>query len=564
MPWTSPRGSVWPQLRFIATLSWPSPLKCAKDSAVISTTNVGIHFGSRKLFDKVNVSFLAGNCYGLIGANGAGKSTFLKILSGEIEPTDGQVNIVPGKRLAMLRQDHFAFDEVEVLQTVLMGNSSLQAIIKEKDALYAKEDFNEADGNRASELEADFAAQGGWEAESDAALMLAGLGIGTEFHNKLMKELTGGEKVKVFLAQALFGNPDVLLLDEPTNHLDIYAVRWLEDFLLKFENCVIVVSHDRHFMNKVCSHMADIDYHKITTYTGNYEFWKRATELSARLRSEANKKNEAKAEDFKRFIARFSANASKSRQTTSRQKQLEKLDLSDLPVSTRKEPFIGFTSLREAGKEILQIEDLSKSIEGEVILKNINLTVKKGDKIAIVGKSDVAKTTLFKILNGEMEPDSGKFTVGSTITPGYLPTDNSKYFDQDALSLVDWLRQYSPDPDENFIRGFLGKMLFTRDESLKMTNVLSGGERVRCMLSKVMLAGPNLLYLDEPTGHLDLESVSALNEGLQKFNGTIIMTSHDHELVQTVADRIIELDQTIVFDKYITYDEFLDLKAPTN
>ncbi len=528
---------------------------------MISTSGVSVNFGSQKLFEDVNVKFLPGNCYGLIGANGAGKSTFLKILSGEIEPTTGQVFLSPGETLSFLKQDHFAFENLRVIDTVMMGNERLFSVMREKDALYAKPDFSEADGLRASELEGQFAELNGWEAESDAALMLAGLGIGTGFHQKLMKELNGGEKVKVLLAQALFGNPNVLLLDEPTNHLDIYAIRWLENFLLNFQHTVVVVSHDRHFMNKVCTHIADVDFRKITTYTGNYEFWKKSSELALRLRSEENRKNEDKAEQLKSFIARFSANASKSRQATSRQKQLEKLDIADLPISTRREPFVGFEQKREAGKDILTVEGLSKKVDGEVLLKDLRFTVKKGDKIALIGKNDVAKTTLFKILSGELEPDSGKIIFGSTITAGYFPVDNSPYFDKAELSLIDWLRQYSPDPDESFIRGFLGKMLFTRDEVMKKTNVLSGGERVRCMLSKLMLSQPNLLLLDEPTSHLDLESVNALNDGLQKYKGTLIFTSHDHELVQTVANRIIDIDVTIKNDKYITYDEYIELQA---
>ena len=528
---------------------------------MISTSNVSVSFGGQKLFTEVNVKFLPGNCYGLIGANGAGKSTFLKVLSGEIDPTTGEVFLTPGETLSFLRQDHFAFEETPVLQTVLMGNQKLFKIIQEKDALYAKPDFSEADGIRASDLEAEFAELNGWEAESDAALMLAGLGIPTDYHLKLMKELSGGEKVKVLLAQALFGNPDVLLLDEPTNHLDIYSIRWLEEFLLNFEKTVIVVSHDRHFMNKVCSHIADVDFQKITTYTGNYEFWKRSSELALRLRGDEKKKNEDKAEDLKRFIARFSANASKSKQTTSRAKQLEKLNLDDLPMSSRKQPFVGFDSKREAGNDILHIDGISKKFDGEVVLKNISFTVNRGDKIALLGRSDIAKTTLFKILGGEMEPDSGSFALGTTITPGYFPIDNSKFFDIQDITLVDWLRQYSEDPDESFIRGFLGKMLFQREEANKKTKVLSGGERVRCMLAKVMLSGPNLLLLDEPTSHLDLEAVNSLNEGMQRFKGTIIFTSHDHELTQTVANRIIEIEDTVAYDKYITFDEYIEQQA---
>lgn len=524
---------------------------------MISTSHLSMQFSGRKLFDEVNVKFLPGNCYGLIGANGAGKSTFLKILSGDLEPTKGEVFRTPGETLSFLRQDHFAFEELAVLDVVLMGNEKLFKVIQEKDALYAKPDFSEADGIRASDLETVFAELNGWEAESDAALMLAGLGIGTSYHRMLMKELTGSEKVKVLLAQALFGHPDVLLLDEPTNHLDIYAIRWLENFLLNFEQTVIVVSHDRHFMNKVCSHIVDVDFGKLTTYTGNYEFWQRSSELAMRLRADENKKNSEKAEDLKRFIARFSANASKSKQTTSRAKQLEKLNLDDLPLSSRRQPFVGFESKREAGKDILTVEGISKKIDGEQILKDIRFTVNKGDKIALIGRSDVAKTTLFKILSGEMAPDSGTFSMGSTITMGYFPVDNSAFFDRTEMKLLDWLRQYSPDPDESFLRGFLGKMLFSRDEVFKTTRVLSGGERVRCMLSKLMLSQPNLLFLDEPTSHLDLEAVNALNDGLQRFKGTILFCSHDHELVQTVADRIIDLDVTIKNDKYMSYDDYI-------
>jgi len=528
---------------------------------VISTSNVSVRFGSQKLFEDVNVKFLPGNCYGLIGANGAGKSTFLKILSGEIEPTTGEVHITPGETLSFLRQDHFAYEELRVLDVVLMGNERLFNVMKEKDLLYAKPDFSEEDGIRASELEGTFAELNGWEAESSAALMLAGLGIGTEFHDRLMKELSGGEKVKVLLAQALFGNPDVLLLDEPTNHLDIFAIRWLEDFLLNFEHTVVVVSHDRHFMNKVCSHIADVDFGKITTYTGNYEFWKRSSELAQRLRGDEKKKAEDKAEDLKRFIARFSANASKSKQTTSRQKQLEKLNLADLPVSSRRQPFVGFEQKREAGNDILQVNGITKSLDGELLLKDIRFTVNKGDKIALIGKSDVARTTLFKILAGELEPDSGGFVQGTTITAGYFPSDNTSYFSSSDITLLDWLRQYSVDQDESYIRGFLGKMLFSRDEATKKSNVLSGGERVRCMLAKIMLAQPNMLLLDEPTSHLDLEAVNSLNEGLQRFRGTLIFTSHDHELVNTVANRIIDIDVSVKSDKYITYDDYIEEQA---
>lgn len=529
--------------------------------SVISTTDVSVSFGGQKLFSHVNVKFLPGNCYGLIGANGAGKSTFLKVLSGDIEPTSGEIHRTPGETLSFLRQDHFAYEEIRVMDVVLMGNERLYAVMREKDALYAKPDFSDADGHRASELETMFAELEGWEAESAAALMLAGLGISTEYHDKLMKELTGGEKVKVLLAQALFGDPDVLLLDEPTNHLDIFAIRWLEEFLQKFENTVIVVSHDRHFMNKVCTHIADVDFGKITTYAGNYEFWKQSSELAMRLRADEKKKNEDKAEDLKRFIARFSANASKSKQTTSRQRQLERLNLDDLPISSRRQPFVGFDQKREAGNDILRVEGISKKIDGEQVLRDIRFTVKKGEKIALIGKSDVARTTLFKILAGELAPDAGEFVQGVTITPGYFPVDNSSYFDNTDMSLIDWLRQYSHDQDTSFLRGFLGKMLFSGDDALKKTRVLSGGERVRCVLSKIMLSQPNLLLLDEPTSHLDLEAVNALNEGLQRYKGTIIFTSHDHELVNTVADRIIEINTTVTYDKNITYDEYIEQQA---
>jgi ATPase subunit of ABC transporter with duplicated ATPase domains len=530
---------------------------------VISTSDLSVRFGSQRLFEEVNVKFVPGNCYGLIGANGAGKSTFLKILSGDVEPTTGQVHKTPGESLSFLRQNHFAFDEFSVMDTVLMGAEKLYKVKEAKDALYAKPDFSEEDGIKASDLETKFAELGGWEAESNAALMLAGLGIGTPMHTRLMKELTGGDKVKVLLAQALFGDPDILLLDEPTNHLDIYAIRWLEKFLQDFEHTVIVVSHDRHFMNKVCTHMADIDFRKITTYTGNYEFWKRSSELAVRLRSDEKKKAEDKAEDLKRFIARFSANASKSKQTTSRKKQLETLNLADLPVSTRREPFVGFESKREAGKDILMVDGLSKKLDGNQLFKDLRFTMKRGDKIALIGPSDVARTTFFKVIMGELAADSGRFELGSTITPGYFPVDNAKFFDVAPMTLIDWLRQYSPDPDESFIRGFLGKMLFSREEATKMTNVLSGGERVRCMLSKIMLSQPNLLLFDEPTSHLDLEAVSALNDGLQRFKGSIIFCSHDHELVQTVADRIIEIDEhgKMLEDRYMTYDDFIEMKA---
>lgn len=527
---------------------------------MISTSNISLSFGGRKLFDEVNIKFTPGNCYGLIGANGAGKSTFIKILSGEIEAQTGQVDITPGERLSILKQDHFAYDEYTVMNTVLMGNERLYKIMKEKDEIYMKEDFSDEDGVRAAELEGEFAELNGWEAESDAGIMLAGLGIGTEYLDRQMSELTGSEKVKVLLAQALFGKPDILLLDEPTNHLDIKAIRWLENFLLDFQNTVIVVSHDRHFLNKVCTHIADIDFGKITIYAGNYDFWRRSSELALKLKSDQNKKMEDKAKELQAFIQRFSANASKSKQATSRQKQLEKLQLTDLPISTRKYPYVHFAPKREAGKELLKVDGISKTIDGVKLLDNVSFDVNKNDKIAFVSDSDLAITTLFQILAGEIEPDSGTYTWGVTTTQSYFPNDNAVYFQDGKYNLVDWLRQYSDDKDESFVRGFLGKMLFSGEEALKKTNVLSGGEKVRCMLSKMMLSGANVLMLDGPTNHLDLESITAVNEGLIKFNGTVLFASHDHEFVQTVANRIVELNGSVTADKLMTYDEYLEWK----
>lgn len=525
---------------------------------MISTSNVSLRFGGRKLFDEVNVKFTPGNCYGLIGANGAGKTTFLKILSKEIEPNTGDVIIDPDARISVLKQNHFAYDDVPVLKAVLMGNPKLFAVMEEKEKLYAKPDFSEADGERASELEGVFAELNGWEAEAEAGALLAGLGITTELHEKLMRELDAGEKVKVLLAQALFGQPDILLLDEPTNHLDIYAIQWLETFLENFQNTVIVVSHDRYFLNRVCSHMADIDYSKIRVYSGNYDFWRQASELSQKLLSEQNKKATDKAEELKAFIRRFSANASKSRQASSRQKQLEKLEFADMPQSSRKQPFVGFDSKREAGNDILTVQGLSKTVKGEVLLKNVSFSMKKGDKIILLGRNDLAKTMLLDILAGEVEPDAGTINWGITTTRSYFPADNMRYFqDSPADNLIDWLRQYSDDKDETFVRGFLGKMLFSRDEALKKPHVLSGGEKVRCMLAKMMLSGANVLLLDGPTAHLDLESITAVNEGIQRFKGSVIFTTHDHEFIQTVANRIIELDGSVKEDKYITYDEYV-------
>lgn len=526
---------------------------------MISTTNVSLRFGGRKLFEDVNVKFTPGNCYGLIGANGAGKSTFLKILSKEIEPNTGEVIMPPNQRISVLKQDHYAYDNVQVLKTVLMGNDQLYKIMQEKEALYSNPNFSDADGERASELEMKFAELNGWEAEAEAATMLAGLGIDESLHSKEMQELSAGEKVKVLLAQALTGQPDVLLLDEPTNHLDIYAIKWLEEFLFNFKNTVIVVSHDRYFLNKVCTHIADIDFGKVTTFTGNYDFWQQASELSQRLLSDQNKKSADKAEDLKAFIQRFSANASKSAQASSRQKQLEKLTFHEMPQSTRKKPFIDFQSLREAGQDILTVDKVSYTLNGEQILKDISFMLKKGDKVVLLGKSDTAKTVLLDILAGKKTPDSGSVTWGVTTTQAYLPTDNSEYFDTDPTSLVDWLRQYSTEKDESFIRGFLGKMLFGGNEALKMSNVLSGGEKVRCMLSKIMLSGANVLLLDGPTNHLDLESITAVNDGVKKFKGTVIFTCHDHEFIQTVANRVIELDTILKDDRYATYEEYIEL-----
>lgn len=518
-------------------------------------------FGGRKLFDEVNVKFTPGNCYGLIGANGAGKTTFLKVLAKELEPNTGEVILPADKRLSVLKQNHNAYDDVTVLKTVLMGNQKLMSVMEEKDALYAKPDFGEADGERAAKLEEMFAEMNGWEAESEAGTLLAGLGIADVNHQKLMKEMEAGQKVKVLLAQALFGQPDVLLLDEPTNHLDIYAIQWLETFLANFKNTVIVVSHDRYFLNRVCSHIADIDYGKVKVFTGNYDFWRQASELSQKLLSDQNKKSADKAEELKAFIARFSANASKSSQASSRQKQLEKLEFADMPQSSRKSPFVGFTPKRELGNDILTVENLSKTVNGEVLLKNVSFTLKKGEKIALLGRNDLAKTVLLDILAGEEKPDSGTVAWGITTTRSYFPSDNSKYFKgSEAENLIDWLRQYSEDKDESFIRGFLGRMLFSRDEAFKSPKVLSGGEKVRCMLSKMMLSGANVILLDGPTAHLDLESITAVNEGIQRFKGGVIFTTHDHEFIQTVANRIIELDVTIKDDRNVTYEEFVSTR----
>ncbi len=524
---------------------------------MISTSGVTLQFGKRVLFKDVSIKFTPGNCYGVIGANGAGKSTFLKLLSGDIEPTKGSIEITPGERMSVLKQDHYAFDEYEVLRTVIMGNQHLVDIMDEKDAIYAKPDFSDEDGIRAGELEAEFAELNGWDAESDAAKLLNGLGIGEEYHYQKMSELDPALKVRVLLAQALFGNPDILLLDEPTNHLDLASVKWLEDFLAGFENTVIVVSHDRHFLNQVCTHIADVDFGKIQLYVGNYDFWYHSSQLAMQLAKDANKKKEEKIKELQTFIARFAANASKSKQATSRKKLLDKITLDDIKPSSRRYPYIAFTPDREAGDQLLLVEGISKTIDGEKVLNNVSFTVKKGEKIAFTGPNSAGKTALFQILMGEMEPDEGSFKWGVTTTQAYLPNDNTEYFEGCDLSLTDWLRQYSKDPDESFVRGFLGRMLFSGEESLKKASVISGGEKVRCMLSKMMLSGANVLLMDEPTNHLDLESITALNDGLINFKGTLLFVSHDHQFVQTIADRIIELTPEGVFDKLTSYDDFL-------
>jgi ATPase subunit of ABC transporter with duplicated ATPase domains len=526
---------------------------------MIAVQNVGLRYGDRKLFEDVNIKFTPGNCYGLIGANGAGKSTFLKILSGEIEAQTGDVVITPGERLAVLKQNHFEYEEFEVIETVIKGHARLYEVMKEKDAIYMKADFTDEDGMRAAELEGEFAELNGWEAESEAAILLKGLGIGEDLHNKKMADLPGSEKVKVLLAQALFGKPDILLLDEPTNHLDIQAIRWLEDFLINFENTVIVVSHDRHFLNIVCTHIADLDFAKVQIYVGNYDFWYESSQLASRMSSDNNKKKEEKIKELQAFIARFSANASKSKQATSRKKLLDKIQLDDIRPSSRKYPFVGFTQDREVGNDLLRVEGISKTIDGVKVLDNVSFIVNKGDKIALVGRDEIAKTTLFKILTGELEADSGSYKWGVTTSQAYFPKDNSKYFENSDLNLVDWLRQYSPnDQTESFLRGFLGRMLFSGEEVMKKASVLSGGEKVRCMLSKMMLTGANVLLLDEPTNHLDLESITALNNGLTSYKGTMLFTSHDHQFVQTIANRIIEITPNGIVDKQCTYDEYLE------
>jgi ATPase subunit of ABC transporter with duplicated ATPase domains len=525
---------------------------------MITTDTLGLSFGSNKLFEDVNIKFVPGNCYGLIGANGAGKSTFLKILSGEVHPTTGSVSITPGERLATLKQNQFEFDDVGVLATVMMGQPDLAKVIAEKDALYAKPDFSDADGERAGELEGMFAEMNGWEAESNAAILLAGLGIGTDKHSLLMRELKDSQKIKVLLAQALFGNPDILLLDEPTNNLDVAAIKWLEEFLAEYEKTVIVVSHDRHFLNQVCTHMADIDYGNIKIYTGNYDFWYESSQLAQKLLEDKNKKVGEKAEELKAFIARFSANASKSKQATSRSKQLAKLTFDDIQPSSRRYPWVGFKPEREAGDQLLRVEGLSATVDGVKVLNNATFTVQKNDKVVFVSENETATTTLFRILMGELKPDSGKFAWGVTTSQAYFPKDNGDYFKESGMTLVDWLRQFSPkEKSESFLRGFLGRMLFSGDEALKQTHVLSGGEKVRCMLSKMMLSSANVLILDGPTNHLDLESITAVNNGLTKFPGTVLFTSHDRQFIETIANRVIELTPTGQKDEGLTYPEYL-------
>ena len=526
---------------------------------MLSANGVTIRFGKRVLFEDVNINFNKGNCYGIIGANGAGKSTFLKVLSGEIEPSKGDVSKDKTERISVLKQDHFAFEEFTVIDTVIMGNKELYDIMKEKDAIYAKPDFSEEDGMKAAKLEERFAELDGWNAESDAAMLLNDLGIAPENHYKLMKEIEAKEKVKVLLAQSLFGNPDILLLDEPTNDLDLKAIDWLQEFLINYENTVIVVSHDRYFLNKVCTYIADVDFGKITVYPGNYDFWYESSQLALRQAREQNKKKEEKIKELQEFIARFSANASKSKQATSRKKTLEKIQLEEIRPSNRKYPYVDFKPDREPGKEILEVKNISKTINGEKILDNVSFTVKSGDKIAFLADNEIAKTILFQIIAGELEPDSGEIKWGMTITSTYFPKDNNYLFETEE-SITDWLRKYSKDPDETYVRSFLGRMLFSGEEALKKAKVMSGGEKVRCVLSKMMLSGANFLIFDEPTNHLDMESITALNEGMTRFKGNIIFTSHDHQLTQTVANRIIDLKQDgKVIDREITYNEYLGI-----
>lgn len=527
---------------------------------MLQVSNLSLRFNTRVLFENVNLKFEKGNCYGVIGANGAGKSTFLKILSGDIESTTGDVIISKGERLSVLKQDHNAYDENKVLETVIMGNNKLYSIMKEKEEIYSKSDFTEEDGIKAGELEAEFADLNGWNAESDAAILLSGLGIDVSFHDKYMGELTGPEKVKVLLASALFGDPDILVLDEPTNYLDIEAKMWLEEFLINFDNTIIVVSHDRHFLNKVCTHMVDIDYGKITLFIGNYDFWYESSQLILKQMKDSNKKKEEKIKELKDFIARFSANASKSKQATSRKKSLEKIELEEIKASSRKYPYVNFEVERPLGKDVLELKGISKTIDGEVVLKNMNLTINTTDKVGFVGTNELAITTLFKIITGELEPDSGEIKWGTTVKYDYFPKNHAGYFNNN-LDLIEWLRQFSSNQEEPFIRGFLGRMLFSGDEVLKKVNVLSGGEKVRCMLSKLMLSGANVLVMDDPTNHLDIESITSLNKGMKDYKGALLFSSHDHELLSTVANRIIEFKEDGKYiDKMVTYDEYLEIK----
>jgi ATPase subunit of ABC transporter with duplicated ATPase domains len=527
---------------------------------MINVINIGLRYGGRKLFEDVNLKFTPGNCYGVIGANGAGKSTFLKILSGEVEPNTGEVIVAPNVRVSVLKQDHYQYDDSQVLETVIRGNERLYEIMTEKDALYAKEDFSDEDGIRASELEGEFADLNGWEAESEASALLQGLGIGTDLHYRNVGELTGGEKIKVLLAQALFGKPGVLILDEPTNHLDIKSINWLENFLADFEGTVIVVSHDRHFLNMVCTNICDVDFGKIKLYVGNYDFWYESSQLALQMSKDQNKKKEEKIKELQNFIARFSANASKSKQATSRKKLLDKITLDDIQPSSRRYPFVGFKPEREVGNDVLTVDGISKTIDGVKVLDNVSFMVGREDKIAFVG-DEIAVTTLFKILTGELEPDSGSFKWGITTSQAYFPKDNNEFFNDCNLNLVDWLRQFSDEKSESYLRGFLGRMLFSGEEALKEASVLSGGEKVRCMLSRMMLSSANVLILDQPTNHLDLESITAVNNGLIDFKSVLLFACHDHQFVQTIANRVIELTPEAVVDRKSSYDEYLEFKG---
>lgn len=527
---------------------------------MITASNISLRYGARKLFEEVNLKFTPGNCYGVIGANGAGKSTFLKILSGEIEANTGEIIVPNNVRVSVLKQDHYQYDEYEVLETVIMGNERLYSIMKEKDALYAKADFSDEDGIKASELEGEFAELNGWEAEAEASMLLQGLGIGTDLHYKMMNELKGDEKIKILLAQALFGKPGVLILDEPTNNLDIKAINWLENFLMDFEGTVIVVSHDRHFLNTVCTHICDVDFGKIKLYVGNYDFWYESSQIVAQMIKDQNKKKEEKVKELQNFIARFSANASKSKQATSRKKLLDKITIDELPSSSRRYPFVGFKPEREVGNDVLFVENLSKTIDGVKVLNDVTFRIGREDKIAFVG-DEIGVTTLFKILTGELEPDQGSYKWGVTTSNAYFPKDNSEFFNDCDLSLVDWLRQFSEEQSESYLRGFLGRMLFSGEEALKEAKVLSGGEKVRCMLSRMMLSSANILILDQPTNHLDLESITALNNGLMDFKSVVLFASHDHQFIQTIANRIIEVNGDGIIDKQCTYDEFLKGKG---